>query len=252
VKMVEAGIDSAQERLENFKILKKLGNKATLRLRPFIIGVSDPSYIDLIKKSIKYGIDSVSLEFLCLEERSKNIAEQQYKKISDACGFDVFKFYKQNSSGAGYLRLNYKTKIKYANEIIKLCKRNKVRLAVSDAHLKTLGNCGCCCGVPENWKFFRGQLTNAIQICKKQNKGVTFEDLKPDIDLFKKIKFEKAKGFNTTSNKKRAVFREFSLYDLIRNKWNQPKKGGSPFKYTDKRFIPVKVDKKKNVMYEIR
>ena len=102
---VEQCVPSPQERLEAMKIYNSLSKGGTtLRLRPFIVGVSDKTYLDLIKAAAEAGASAVTTEFFCLEMRSINNAKEHYQVISDVAGFDIVDFYRKYSIGSGYLR----------------------------------------------------------------------------------------------------------------------------------------------------
>jgi DNA repair photolyase len=257
-RAIERGVRPPLERIENFSILKDLGIKSTLRLRPFIIGVSDPSYIELIERSIKNGIYSISTEFFCLEARSKEVAKKNYSYISDQCGFDIVDFYIKHSEGqSGYLRLNYEIKKPYMREIVRLCKENNLILGVSDSSCKLLGNTGGCCGIPlekDNKKFkpFKGQLTQMIQDSIQDGTNeLSFSKLDKDIDMLDKINFKNAEGYNTNTLKKRNILSNYTLKDIIRKDWNTPTSRKSPYFYTDKNLKPIRIDENDNTVYKI-
>ena len=151
-KKIEVGVPSPQKRLEamaNYTKLSKGG--ATLRLRPFIPGVSDKTYLDLIRAAKEAGATAVTTEFFCLELRSLNTAREHYKTISEVAGFDIVDFYRKHSNGSGYLRLNRKVKEKYIKNMKKLCDELGMRFYVSDAHFKECSHNCCCCALNKNW-----------------------------------------------------------------------------------------------------
>lgn len=114
---IEQGVPSPKARLEAMKIYSQLNKgESTLRLRPFIIGVSSHDYKDLIVAAHDAGATAVTTEFFCLEARSV-VARKNYEIISECAGFDILDFYKRYSSGSGYLRLNRKIKEKYIWEM---------------------------------------------------------------------------------------------------------------------------------------
>lgn len=106
-RRIEVGVPSPRKRLEAMAKYNELSKGGTtLRLRPFILGVSDKTYLELIREAHEAGATAVTTEFFCLEVRSVNAAKNHYKVLSDCCGFDVVDFYKRYSNGSGYLRLN--------------------------------------------------------------------------------------------------------------------------------------------------
>lgn len=75
-RVIERGVESPQARLEAIERIANAGaGGATLRLRPFIIGVSTPTYLDLIKEAFNRGATALSTEFFCLETRSPTLRE---------------------------------------------------------------------------------------------------------------------------------------------------------------------------------
>ena len=143
---IEQGVPSPYERLEAMKIYNSLSKGGTtLRLRPFIVGVTDKTYLELIVKANEAGATAVTTEFFCLEIRSINNAKEHYKIISECAGFDIVEFYRKYSNGSGYLRLNRKIKEKYVHKMRDLCHELGMRFYVSDAHFKECcDNCSCC------------------------------------------------------------------------------------------------------------
>lgn len=98
-RKIEVGVPTPQERLkaiEKFAGLNAGG--ATLRLRPFIIGVSSKDYEPLIRKAAEAGATAMTTEFLCIDRLSVGTAREQYKVLSDAIGFDLVDFYVENSN----------------------------------------------------------------------------------------------------------------------------------------------------------
>lgn len=120
-RVIERGVESPQARLEAIERIANAGaGGATLRLRPFIIGVSTPTYLDLIKEAFNRGATALSTEFFCLETRSPTLREL-LPTISKMAGFDILAFYKKYSVQSGYLRLNRKVKEPFFRNMKELC-----------------------------------------------------------------------------------------------------------------------------------
>ena len=106
-RRVEKGCPSCQERLAAMREAAKfVEGGITLRLRPFIIGMTDPDHVELIERAADAGATALSTEFFCLEQRSPGGKEVRYPIISEVVGIDVVEFYRSYSYGSGYLRLN--------------------------------------------------------------------------------------------------------------------------------------------------
>jgi len=253
-RKIELGVDSPVKRLEAIKKVDEINKGTTiLRLRPFILGLTDKhdEYLELIKQAYDNGARAVSTEFFCMENRASEETKQRFNKISQVLGFDIFDFYKKNSTGQGYLRLNYNIKKPYILRMKALCEQLGMRFYVSDAHHKEKCNNGSCCGLPESENYSRGQFTEAILIAKK-NRVVKFSDIENNIKYLKEIKYVGCEGFNTGSCKLRSKLKNQTMYDYFRNIWNNPNTPKSPYKYFGGVLYPIGLDDERNVIYEYR
>ena len=247
-KIIERGVDSPLKRLEAMRRIVEAGaGGATLRLRPFIIGITTPSYLDLIREAAERGSDAVSTEFFCMEQRSKTLKDNaQY--FNEQCGFDLFDFYKKYSYQSGYLRLNRKIKRPFIENMKNLCEELGMRFYVSDAHFKELCCNGSCCGLPESWNYSRGQFCQALQICKKNGK-VLFSDIEEDINKLHKYEYNLASGFNVRTSENKAHFAGMSMADYLRWLWNNPQNGQSPFRMFEGIMYPEGKDENGDLIY---
>jgi DNA repair photolyase len=252
-KAIEIGVPSPAERLKalaRFNKLKHTGG-STLRLRPFIIGLSDVdgSHKKLIELAADAGVKAVSMEFFCLEMRATESMIERYGKMSDVLGFDLVDFYKRNSpKGSGYLRLNWKIKEKYVNECESVCRKYGLRFYVSDAHHKDRCHNGSCCGLSEKWNYSRGQFTEALMIAKQKG-SVRFSDIEDHLQMYKKFDWRVAEGFNTRGTMARCKRWGQTMFDYIREIWNSPKHPKSPYQYFGGLLYPFQIDEDKNVVY---
>lgn len=250
-KVVERGCPSPQARLEALGEYAKLGKGgATLRLRPFIMGLSDKSYLDLIKQARDKGATAMSTEFLCLDARTTPPLKKRYDAMSEALGFDLVHYYKKYSTGSGYLRLNREAKEPYIRKMHDLCQKIGMRFYVSDAHCKEYSCNGSCCGLPESWPYSRGQFTEAL-IIAKQKGSVSWGDVAAGLTYQ-----EEARCIQCSSTKlkreARIVRRQQTLAEYMRDIWNTPNNASSPYKYFGGVLYPVKVDENGDVVYEYR
>lgn len=246
---IEQGVPSPKARLEAMKIYSGLNKgESTLRLRPFIIGVSSKDYKDLIVAAHDAGATAVTTEFFCLEARSV-VARKNYEIISECAGFDIFDFYKRYSSGSGYLRLNRKVKEKYIMEMQELCKKLGMRFYVSDAHYKEACDGSCCCGLPDDprYNYSRGNFSYALQLCRK-NGSVRFSEIDADMGHLDFL-YSKAEGFNTISVEHRAKFEFMTMRDYLRYLWNSPYAGQSPYTMFGGVMKPAGKDENNDIIY---
>ena len=250
-KRIEVGVPTPRERLEAMREYTKLNKGgATLRLRPFIPGVSDKTYLDLIREAHKAGATAVTTEFFCLEMRSIKTAKEHYDVISKCAGFDIVDFYRKYSNGSGYLRLNRKVKEKYIKNMKDLCDELGMRFYVSDAHFKECSNNCCCCALNTNWDYSRGNFSGALQIAKKVGK-VHWRDIEKDM-YFLDFEATKAEGCQIarSSQENTAKFTGMSMKDYLHYLWNNPKMGQSPYKIFEKVLVPDGYDEDNNIIYK--
>lgn len=248
-KRIEVGVPTPRERLDAMREYNKLSKGGTtLRLRPFIVGVSDKTYLDLIKEAADAGATAVTTEFFCLEMRSIKQAREHYQTISDCAGFDIVEFYRKYSNGSGYLRLNRKVKEKYIYKMKELCHDLGMRFYVSDAHFKECSDNCCCCALPPSWDYSRGHFAAALQIAKKTGK-VQWSDIEKDM-YFLNFEYSKAQGFNINSSENKAKFADMTLKDYLRYLWNSPKRGQSPYKIFERVLKPDGVDENGDIIYK--
>lgn len=249
-RVIEKGVPTPKERLEAIeRIANADAGGATLRLRPFVIGVSTPTYLDLIREGANRGATALSTEFFCVEQRSPTL-KNYMPTLNTLCGFDVMEFYKKYSVSTGYLRLNRKVKEPFILNMKRACDEVGMRFYVSDAHFKELCANGSCCGLPPQWNYSRGQFCEALQIAKKKG-TVRFADVKTDIyELLDGFGYGRAEGFNAQSSEKRAKFYGMSMAAYMRWLWNNPQSGQSPYKLFEGILRPCGTDEDGNIIYQ--
>lgn len=247
-KIIEAGVDSPQKRLNAIEKFAKLNaGGATLRLRPFIIGISTPTYLDLIREAGNCGATALSTEFFCVEKRSMEL-RKKFDRINELCGFDLYKFYEEYSVQQGYMRLNRKVKEPFVKNMKQVCDEIGMRFYVSDAHFKESCSNGSCCGLPESFNYSRGQWCQALMLAKKNGK-VTYSEVKDDIEKYLDFPWSSAEGFNTGGSMKRAKFNGMSMADYMRWLWNNPNDGQSPYTLFEGVLYPKETDENGDLVY---
>lgn len=250
-RVMEKGVPSPEERLKAIERIASAGaGGATLRLRPFIIGISTPTYLDLIRDAGNRGATALSTEFMCVEQRSNTLRERM-PIFNQLCGFDFMEFYKKYSVSSGYLRLNRKVKEPFIRNMKAVCDEIGMRFYVSDAHFKELCCNGSCCGLPADWNYSRGQFCEALQIAKK-NGFVFYSDIQKDIEELHKYDWGRAEGYNANSSEKRAHFYGMTMANYMRWLWNNPQAGQSPYKLFEGILIPDGKDEQGNIIYKYK
>lgn len=250
-RIVEQGVPSPLERLAAIERIASAGaGGATLRLRPFIIGVSSPSYLNLIAEAANRGASALSTEFLCVEVRSRE-GRAKLAEISEVAGYDIFEFYRRNSVTSGYLRLNREMKRPYIDAMQAECEKRGMRFYVSDAHFKERCCNGSCCGLPADWNYSRGQFTEALNICKR-NGTVRWSDIAEDANKLLNFSWRRATGYNQGSMERRGKYRGMTMADYLRYIWNNPQVKDSPYYYFYGIMSPVGKDENGDVIYEYK
>ena len=251
-RKIECGVPSPAERIEALGKITDLDcGGAILRLRPFIIGMSNKNneHIKLIKEASVAGAEAMSTEFFCLERRGGDEIKERYRDISDALGFDIVEMYRRLSKGAGYLRLNKNVKKRFIQEMKDTCDEVGMRFHVSDAHLKEEGCSGVCCGLPPHMKYSKGQFTEALMIAK-ENGVVFWSDISEHMENYKTFPWRTAAGFNTGTQLKRVQRYDQTMYDYIRSKWNEPNSVHSPYMYFSGAVYPSGIDDNGDIIYK--
>lgn len=249
-KKIELGVDSSTERLRAMKRLTDIGIHVTLRLRPYIIGVSD-DFKPLMRAAKEAGADSVTTEFFCMESRASDDLKARYKKMSEVAGYDIHEFYMKNSYQQGYKRLNRAVKAPIIHQMREYAHELRMRFHVSDAFCREDNDSTNCCGVPPEWNVSnKGQIGHAILVAKEKGE-VHWSDISPYIEkLFGGFTWVSAAGYNTGTNRSRAAVYDMSMAEWLRNNWNDVKKGTSPAKAYGGILIPDRIDENGDVVYK--
>ena len=250
--IIEEYVPSPRERLESIKRLTDAGLHVTLRLRPYIIGVSD-DYPLLIHEASKVGVDSIQTEFLCLDTRVIKKLGAKYNEISKVVGFDIYDFYMKHSEGAGYKRLNYSIKKPIIKNMKKIAHKHHMRFYVSDAHHKEKCDFTCCCGTPLDFKTYNGHYAHALHLAKKNSPDHTvyWSDISDEVNTYLgHFGWNEAVGFNNHHSINYAKRSNQSMGDYLHEIWNNPKSTKSPFKYFEGILYPVGLDENNDVIYK--
>lgn len=243
---VEYGVPTPKRRLEAIEKIAKLdGGGATLRLRPFMLGITNPTHIELIEEAGKRGATALSTEFFCLERRSPALRDH-FPLLKKLSGYDYVELYAKYSNGQGYLRLNRNIKRVFVDEMEAAARRANMRFYVSDAHFKERCDNGSCCGLDETWNYSRGQFCEALVICKKEG-VVGWPDMLKHMEHFEGTQYRK---LNMGCSNRRAQFYNMNIKDYLLWLWNNPTAGQSPYKMFEGIMKPTSKDADGNLVYE--
>lgn len=247
-RKIERGVPPPQERLAAIKRLADIGIHVTLRLRPFIIGCSE-DYPALIRAAKEAGADSVTTEFFCMESRADDRLKARYAAMSEVLGYDIHQFYMENSKQQGYKRLNRAIKAPIIHRMRELTHSLGMRFHVSDAFCRECNDACNCCGVPPEWGVSQtGNIGNAIIIAREKG-FVTFSDVMESINKYFDFPWVRACGYNTGSNKARALLYDTTMAQWLRSNWNDTKKGTSPARAYGGVLVPDGKDENGDVIY---
>lgn len=262
---IEIGVPVTSVRLRAIKMLHNMGYYTILRLRPFIIGITDEGLDDLLEKSKEAGIDAVSTEFLAIDNRSNEMLLKRYKWIGDMMGVkDIREYFKELSPSkrGGYMRLNRLVKERFVKKIYTFCVKNNILFACSDPDFKELNMSGSCCGLPHNYpdnpelqNWTPNQLTyhlkEARRIYHDSGRVVQFKFdkiFRPDVDTYLTSKF--LANDHVVVTVKCASERQFANYlEFARNNWNNLRSPGNPRNYFHGKLMPTRIDENDNLVY---
>lgn len=248
-RRMEKGVPSPDDRFAAMKRLADAGIHVTLRLRPFILGVST-DFKEVIRKAHEAGADSMTTEFFCMEARANDDLKQRYAAMSKIAGFDIFQYYMEHSKQHGYKRLNRGIKAPIIHEMRDIAHGYGMRFHVSDAFCRECNDACNCCGVPPEWGVSQqGNIGQAIIIAREKGE-VSFSDIQPEIDKYLNFPWCGAAGYNTGSNKARALNYDTSMAQFLRDNWNNPSKGTSPARGYGGILIPVRRDEHGDIVYK--
>lgn len=264
-RKIEVGVPVTSKRLKAIKYLSDMGYWTVLRLRPFIIGITDDGLDDLLYKAKDAGIKAVSMEFVAIDLRQNKHLEKRYEWMGKLIGTDKFlEYFKalSPSERGGYLRLNRLVKERFVKQIYKFCVDNNILFACSDPDYKELNMSGSCCGMPDNYKenremqnWSRSQLTFHLKEARKH----FHLDGRTTKFKFDKVFNPKKDTFLLESNftndhisvsTKTASERQCLTYlEIARTVWNNLRSPGNPRNYFHGKMKPTRVDENENYVY---
>ena len=251
---IELGAPSPQERIRALERIAKLNcGYPILRLRPYIIGMSNKNGEDLklIRQAGKAGAKAISTEFMCLDQRMNDRLEKRMNQLSEALGFNIMRFYRKNSVGDGYLRLSRENKRDIVMGMKAEAEAQGMKFYCSDAHWKDTNCNGSCCGLPKSANYFKAQMTEMIVKAREQGK-ISWEDFKAEMPAeYKTMKFVDLEGINLGSLQGKATKINMTTEDWLREKWNSINSKAGLLKAYARVLEPIG-SKKGNVVYKYR
>ncbi len=254
-KQVEPGVPSPTERFEYMRVLSDMGYWTVLRLRPFIIGVTDETLPELLEKAYNSGARAISTEFYAMDQRCVGSMRKATERMGRLMGVDnIFKYFNQLSpkERGGYNRLNRLVKEPFVKYMYKFCCDHNMVFACSDPDFKELCMTGNCCGMPEkhvtpdlnNWSQF--QMTAFVKEARRHFHKT---------GNLMKFNFNAVYGRNDwifddialshmdigCTKYPYAIRKQLTLRHLLQEKWNNLKSYANPRNYFHGKVMPVGV-----------
>ncbi len=264
-KKIEIGVPSPSRRIESIRMLSDMGYFTILRLRPFIIGISEQGLDELLHKSLEAGIQAVSMEFFAVDCRTSQGMMKRYKWLGNNIGYpDLLSYFRKLSPSerGGYMRLNRLVKERFVKQVYTFCADNDLVFACSDPDFKELNTSGSCCGMPdrypknkllENWTKY--QLTYYLKEARRRyhNTGqkayLHFHSVYRKADTY--LDDRQLTNDHTGVSDMTAAQRQVTTYrDLARRIWNNLRSPGNPQNYFHGQLLPVDIDNSGDYVYK--
>jgi len=263
---IEVGVPVPSVRLKAIKMLSDMGYYTVLRLRPFIIGITDIGLGDLLDKALEAGIQAISMEFFALDQRSNEALLKRYNWIAKLIGTkDILKYFKtlSPSERGGYMRLNRLVKERFVKQVYKFCVDNDLVYACSDPDFKELNMSGSCCGMPDTYKdnpelqnWTKNQLTYHLKEARKRyhKKGTITRFHFNEVFNFKEDTYltsvQLGQDHIGVSDKTASERRHATYSVFARNNWNNLRSPGNPRNYFHGKLMPINIDEQGNLVYK--
>jgi DNA repair photolyase len=260
---VEIGVPNTTKRLEAIKMLSQMGYWTILRLRPFIIGISDQELDTLLNRALAAGIKGISMEFFAFDSRAGLGGRKRFEWLGKLMGTkDIIAYYKalSPSERGGYMRLNRLVKEQYVRQIYEFCTKHGLVCGISDPDFKELNGSGSCCGMPDlypdnplltNWT--RSQLTYHLKEARKlyhltgDRKELKFNDVYGAESYLDETGF--ANEHICTVNQPRAKRNNLTQRIILQKQWNNTNSPSNPMNYFHGKLIPVGIDGQGNLIF---
>lgn len=265
-RQIEIGTPVTSKRIRAIKMLSDMGYYTILRLRPFIIGITDVGLDDLLGQCLEAGIDAISMEFFAMDLRMNKALKKRNKWIGHLIGVDnIVKYFKtlSPSERGGYLRLNRLVKERFVKKVYTFCVDNKILFTCSDPDYKELSMSGNCCGMPQKFKkneemenWTHNQLSFHIVRARRQyNRKGLIASLKfdrvfnPNMDTYlvnREMVFDHVSIVNKSAGERSSI----TFLDIAKTCWNNLASPGNPRNYFHEKIMPIDVDNNGNYIFK--
>lgn len=268
-KKVEVGVPVPAKRIEAMKILSQMGYWTVLRLRPYIIGITELSLDPLLEGCLAAGVNSISTEFLALSLAMPLKVKERHDLIASLIGLEggkkMYKHFIALSppTRKNNLRLNRLIKEPHVKKLYKFCIDNNLHFACSDPDYKELNMSGNCCGLPENYggnnslnNWSRFQLTEQLVRARREyhltgeSKEIRFNETYP-VESTAYLDDNRLGGDNPRVISLCQGNRNVETLRKIANRsWNNLKSEANPYNYLDGKIYPSSIDKDGDIVYK--
>lgn len=260
---VEIGVPSPRRRLEALRMLSQMGYWTILRLRPYIIGITDESIDSLLQDALEAGINAVSMEFYALDARASGAAKKRYDWMGPLVGVkDLMDYFSKLSppERGGYRRLNRLVKETHVKKVYTFCMENGLEFGCSDPDFKELTTTGSCCGMPdkhaknpllENWT--RQQMTYWLKEARRKYHAdgtlsqFKFCEVYKDEPYFDALELSHDHVCETSlcaADRQALTYRK-----ILRNYWNNLRSYANPRNYFHGKVLPCGMDNNEDLIY---
>lgn len=262
---IEPNTPVTSERLRAMKRMSELGFWTILRLRPFIIGITDIELEDLLTRAKNNGAKAVSTEFFAIDKKVASSLQKSFSEVSKIIGFDLLNFYDQLSprERGGYMRLNRDVKEPFMKRLYIKCKELGLQVNISDPDFKEINMTGCCCGLPyvhenielTNWS--KGQITEALVKLRRRywesegvDKYIKFEEV--DKEVFNNWYEEKIYYFRDSIKRWSTDYSKLNSNHKkeFKGSWNNLRSPDNPYNHYHGILKPSYLDKDGLIVYE--
>lgn len=265
-KYVEMGVPSPSRRFEILRMLSDMGYWTILRLRPFIIGITDRSLDELLEKALAAGVRAISTEFFAIDCRCSEGMHTRYDWLATLIGTkDLMAYYNALSPAerGSYMRLNRDVKEQHIRKIYEFCQKHGLVLGVSDPDFKELCTSGSCCAMPDsfpenpemcNWST--AQLTYHVKNARIAYHKTGEEQLIKFNEVYDNEKWEHLNIWRFANDYvgvigKSGTWRQLVTPKLIlQQEWNNLRSPKCPRNYLHGRVMPTALDEEGNYVFK--
>lgn len=265
-RKIEIGVPVTTKRIEAIKMLHDMGYWTILRLRPFIIGITDDGLDELLERCREAGINGVSMEFVAIDQRCNAALIKRYKWLGKMIGAkDIMKYFTTLSpkERGGYMRLNRLVKERFVKKVFTFCQKHNLVFGCSDPDFKELNKSGSCCAMPDVYPA-------NPELCNWTRNQMTYKLKEARIRYHRDgrlVRFKFHKVFNNeedtyldsvvmgqdhpmVAGKSASERKNVTYYKIARDIWNNLKSPANPRNYFHGQVMPIMKDDRDDLVFQ--